>query len=226
MNERLDDLDSEGTDPGLQLRLAEWFRGEIERAERDYSVAPRVAPQVVARRKFQPRLSGIAALGVVAIAIVTILRVAPVVLPASTSGLAGGIATATPTVTAWYPDGLPSAINGLKVYRPDDIGPQMPSGRFLVGGWDAGPLGMSCPADLIGASSPPCPAYEGLAQQPKGPTILKVMWDSHYDNAEPVVVLTAEIIPLDPCVSTPPGGCPTRPNVHGVSYVWQGVPGP
>lgn len=102
----------------------------------------------------------------------------------------------------------------------------MPSGRFLVGGWDAGPLGVSCPAQRMGASAPPCPAYEGLAQQPEGPTILKVMWDSHYDNARPAVVIMAEIIPLDPCFSTPPGGCPTRPNVHGVSYVWQGAPSP
>ena len=71
----------------------------------------------------------------------------------------------SPDLTARYPDGIPSVFFGQHVLRPSDLGQTIPTGPFLLGGWDAGPLAVSCPAMVPGASNPPCPSFEGLAER-------------------------------------------------------------
>ena len=47
-------------------------------------------------------------------------------------------ATPSPDATARYPDGIPSTLLGHHVYRPSDLRQTVPTGPFLLGGWDAG----------------------------------------------------------------------------------------
>ena len=82
----------------------------------------------------------------------------PVVIAGPTSP------TPSPDVTARYPDGIPSTFLGQHVYRPSDLRQTVPTGPFLLGGWDAGTVVSACIPMIEGASNPPCPTFEALAE--------------------------------------------------------------
>jgi photosystem II stability/assembly factor-like uncharacterized protein len=133
-------------------------------------------------------------------------------------------AAPSPEVTARYPDGIPSTLLGQHVYRPDDLRQTVPTGPFLLGGWDAGPLAVSCPAMIPGASNPPCPSFEGLAETRGGPVAISVRWGSFSTQGAPALVLRVTAQPAPTCVSIPSGGCP-GPSVTARGVVWAEDPG-
>lgn len=143
----------------------------------------------------------------------------PVVIAAPSS------ATPSPDVTARYPDGIPSTFLGQHVYRPADLRQTVPTGPFLLGGWDAGPLAVSCPAMIAGASNPPCPSFEALAETRGGPMVIAVRWGPFAIHGSPVLVLRVTAEPAPTCVSIPPGGCPGV-SVTVQDVLWAGDPGP
>jgi photosystem II stability/assembly factor-like uncharacterized protein len=73
----------------------------------------------------------------------------PVVVVDSTSP------TPSPDITARYPDGIPSTFLGQHVHRPSDLRQIVPTGPFLLGGWDAGAVVSACIPMIEGASNPP-----------------------------------------------------------------------
>ena len=139
-----------------------------------------------------------------------------IALPSST--------TPSPDVTARYPDGIPSTFLGQHVYRPSDLRQTVPTGPFLLGGWDAGPLAASCPAMIEGASNPPCPSFEALAETRGGPVVIAVRWGSTSVHGSPALVLRVTAEPAPTCVSIPPGGCPEA-SVTVQDVLWAGEPG-
>jgi len=141
----------------------------------------------------------------------------PVVIAGPTSP------TPSPDVTARYPDGIPSTLLGQHVYRPGDLAKTVPTGPFLLGGWDAGPMAVSCPAMIPGASNPPCPAFEGLAETRGGPMVIAVRWGAFPVPGVPALVLRVTAEPAPTCVSIPPGGCP-GPSVTVQDVLWAGDP--
>jgi hypothetical protein len=219
-----DNADEAAATVRLEGRLRTWFTKEVDRADRDLVAAPLSVPAPRTRRT---RISGAGLTVLVGIGIVALLRNAPASMP----GGNGSSPVPSPTVgsarvTAWYSDGIPAAIDGEKVYRPKDIVPGAPSGSFLVGGWDFGPLYASCPVSIYGASPPSCPLYEGLEENKGGVKVLNVMLDQPYVSGAQIVVVRAEVIPLPDCTSTPAGGCPEKPSVHASAVLWQGSAGP
>jgi hypothetical protein len=141
----------------------------------------------------------------------------PVVIPGPTSP------TPSPDVTARYPDGIPSTFLGQHVYRPGDLGKTVPTGPFLLGGWDAGPLAVSCPAIVPGASNPPCPSFEALAETRGGPMVIGARWGAFSVPGAPALVLRVTAEPAPTCVSIPPGGCPGA-SVTVQDVLWAGDP--
>jgi hypothetical protein len=129
----------------------------------------------------------------------------------------------SPDVTARYPDGIPSTFLGQRVYRPSDFLQTVPTGPFLLGGWDAGPLAVSCPAMVPGASNPPCPSFEALAETRGGPMVIAVRWGAFPVPGAPALVLRVTAEPAPTCVSIPPGGCP-GPSVTVQDVLWAGDP--
>jgi hypothetical protein len=150
--------------------------------------------------------------------------------PASTSlalvtKIAAPSSTApSPDLTARYPDGIPSTFLGQHVYRPSDLRQTVPTGPFLLGGWDAGPLAVSCPGMVPGASNPPCPSFEALAETRGGPMVIGVRWGAFSVHGAPALVLRVTAEPAPTCVSIPPGGCPGV-SVTALDVVWTGDPG-
>lgn len=217
----------------VEARLRSWFATEVARADHDLAAAPQ---SFLALRNRRRTVSGAAVSGTVVtvllgIGIVAALGSSPGFGPGGNGRPPTARSTLAPTppaanVTAWYPDGIPAAIDGEKVFRPDAVGSDMPAGGLLVGGWDFGPIFVSCPAIIVGQSPPWCPIYEGLAELKGGDKVLNVMWDQPYANTAPIVVVRVEVIALPSCTSTPAGGCPERPSVHASAFVWQGSPGP
>ncbi len=130
----------------------------------------------------------------------------------------------SPDLTARYPDGIPRTFLGQHVYRPSDLRQTAPSGPFALGGWDAGPLAVSCPASAPGASSPPCPSFEALAETRGGPMVIGVRWGAFSLLGAPALVLRVTAEPAPTCVSIPPGGCPGV-SVTVQEVLWAGDPG-
>jgi hypothetical protein len=129
----------------------------------------------------------------------------------------------SPDVTARYPDGIPSTYLGQHVYRPSDLLRTVPTGPFLLGGWDAGPLAVSCPNIVPGASSPRCPSFEALAETRGGPMVVGVGWGAFPVPGAPALVLRVTAEPAPTCVSIPPGSCP-GPYVTVQDVLWAGDP--
>jgi hypothetical protein len=130
----------------------------------------------------------------------------------------------SPNITARYPDGIPSTFLGQHVYRPSDLRQTAPTGPFLLGGWDAGRLAVFCPAIIPGASSPPCPSFEALAETRGGPMVIGVRWGAYSVPGAPALVLRVTAEPAPTCVSIPPGGCPGVA-VTVQDILWAGDPG-
>lgn len=201
----------------VESRLRSWFSEEVAAAESD----------IISRNLFHRRPhSSSASIGLAAgllaavVAVAAMFRLnAPISDP--TRGNAAGAFTPSPStvVTAWFPDGLPRSIDGTRVYRPSDVTAAMSGREVLVGGWDEGPLAVSCPIDAAG-----CPSFEGLGEEAAGQIVVKVRWDQPYAIHGDAIVLLAEIDPMIECRSAPSGGCPTRPYIHAVRIVWQGSP--
>lgn len=141
----------------------------------------------------------------------------PVVIAAASS------TTPSPDVIARYPDGIPSTFLGQRVYRPSDLLQTVPTGPFLLGGWNAGAMVSACIPMIQGASNPPCPSFVALAETRGGPMVIAVRWDAFPVPGAPALVLrvTAELAPT--CVSIPPGGCP-GPSVTVQDVLWAGDP--
>jgi hypothetical protein len=212
----------------MEGRLHAWFQAEVQRAERDIRVAgtrPRRDLQAV-RRTARSRIATPTPVMLVLLATfaVAVLRLAP---GRSTNSAPFSVGGSQPspggvTVTSSYADGVPRIINGEQVYRPEDI-PTSPSSPILVGGWDSGPLFVSCPDETSGQAIA-CPAYEGLGERATGPKVLNVRWDGPYPGTAPAVVIRAQVDKPFYCKSTPPGNCPVHPDLHALSLVWQGSP--
>ena len=143
----------------------------------------------------------------------------PVVIAGPTSP------TPSPDVTARYPDGIPSTFLGQHVYRPSDLRQTVPTGPFLLGGWDAGAVVSACIPMIEGASNPPCPSFEALAETRGGPMVIAVRWGPFSVHGSPALVLRVTAEPAPTCVSTPPGGCPGV-SVTVQDVLWAGDPGP
>ena len=143
--------------------------------------------------------------------------------PTGSPPIATSPATPSQDVTARYPDGIPSTFRGQHVYRPNDLRQTVPTGPFLLGGWDAGPLAVSCPAMISGASKPPCPAFEGLAETRGGPMVVAVRLGAFSVHGAPALVLRVAAEPAPTCVSIPSGGCP-GPSVTVKDVLWAGDP--
>jgi hypothetical protein len=206
----------------LKANLRGWFSNELERAERDITRLDVVHARA-RRRRPGSAPSLVATLLAVGVVFVVALRVIPIGAPASSATPGQSAPSGSPaTVTAWYPDGVPMAIDGEHVFRPGTLAIGMAGTTILVGGWDVGPLGIFCPEEVIGESAPPCGAVEGLAERKGGPRVSTISWDEAINVAFPIVVLRAEVMPLPSCLSDPPGGCPTQPYLHGTQFVWQG----
>ena len=135
----------------------------------------------------------------------------PVMIAAPTSP------TPSPDVTARYPDGIPSTFLGQHVYRPNDLRQMVPTGPFLLGGWDAGAVVSACIPMIEGASNPPCPSFEALAETRGGPMVIAVRWGAFPVPGAPALVLRVTAEPAPTCVSIPSGGCP------GISVTVQDV---
>ena len=116
--------------------------------------------------------------------------------------------TPSPDVTARYPDGIPSTFLGQHVYRPNDLLQMVPTGPFLLGGWDAGTVVSACIPMIEGASNPPCPSFEALAETRGGPMVIAVRWGAFPVPGAPALVLRVTAEPAPTCVSIPSGGCP------------------
>lgn len=129
----------------------------------------------------------------------------------------------SPDVTARYPDGIPSTFLGQHVYRPGDLGKTVPTGPFLLGGWDAGTVVSACIPMIEGASNPPCPSFEALAETRGGPMVIAVRWGSFPVPGAPALVLRVTAEPAPTCVSIPPGGCPGA-SVTVQDLLWAGDP--
>ena len=139
----------------------------------------------------------------------------------------GGAGPASPAASPSMPPGVavfPSTFLGRHVYRPSDLRQTVPTGPFLLGGWDAGPLAVSCPAMIPGASNPPCPSFEGLAETRGGPVAISVRWGAFSTQGAPALVLRVTAQPAPTCVSIPSGGCP-GPSVTVQDVLWAGDPG-
>ncbi len=130
----------------------------------------------------------------------------------------------SPDITARYPDGIPSTFLGQHVYRPNDLHQTVPTGPFLLGGWDAGTLVSACIPMIEGASNPPCPSFEALAETRGGPMVIGVRWGAFPVPGAPALVLRVTAEPAPTCVSIPPGGCP-GPSVTVQDLLWAGDPG-
>ncbi len=130
----------------------------------------------------------------------------------------------SPDVTARYPDGIPSTFLGQHVYRPSDLLQAVPTGPFLLGGWDAGTVVSACIPMIEGASNPPCPSFEALAETRGGPMVIRVGWGAFPVPGAPALVLRVTAEPAPTCVSIPPGGCP-GPSVIVQDVLWAGDPG-
>ncbi|MFI5042488.1 MAG: WD40/YVTN/BNR-like repeat-containing protein, partial [Acidimicrobiales bacterium] len=141
----------------------------------------------------------------------------PVVITAPSS------ATPSPDVTARYPDGIPSTFLGQRVYRPSDLLQTVPTGPFLLGGWNAGAVVSACIPIVPGASNPPCPSFEALAETRGGPMVIAVRWGALPVPGAPALVLRVTAEPAPTCVSIPPGGCP-GPSVTVQDVLWAGDP--
>lgn len=211
-----------GATQRLEARLERWFETEVHRAERDLR-AGNVLPidRRIRSRWFAP------ARGMLAAAMSLILVGATLSVGVALtgwlgpvgSGTPGGPATstapsragATPTTNILdlnnrYPDGIPSTFGGEHVYRPSDLLGQVPAGPFLLGGWTEGDL-LTCLRQAIGSSSPPCPAFEGLADTRGGPSLVALSFGETRISGFPAVVLRVAALPATSCVSIPGGGC-------------------
>ncbi len=144
-------------------------------------------------------------------------------LPTGSPPIATSPTAPSPDLTARYPDGIPSTLLGQHVYRPDDLRHTVPTGPFLLGGWDAGPLAVHCPAMIPGASKPPCPAFEGFAETRGGPMVVAVRLGAFSVHGAPALVLRVTAEPAPTCVSVPSGGCP-GPSVTVQDVLWAGDP--
>ena len=142
----------------------------------------------------------------------------PVVIAAPAS------ATPSPDVTARSPDGIPSTFRGQHVYRPNDLRRTVPTGPFLLGGWDAGAVVSACIPMIDGASNPPCPSFEALAETRGGPMAIAVRLGAFSVHGAPALVLRVTAEPAPTCVSIPSGGCP-GPSVTAQDVLWAGDPG-
>jgi hypothetical protein len=122
-----------------------------------------------------------------------------------------------------YADGIPRTIGGQHVYRPSEVLKNEPDGEFLLGGWDAGSLTVSCPIQKT-VITLPCPHFEGLAEVRDGPSVLPLTWDAYRPSTFPAFVVRAVANPAVACLSNPPGACPgPSATVHEV--LWMGEPG-
>lgn len=209
----------------LEARLERWFETEVTRAERALPT-PGVARAF--RRSNRPWFArGRTALAGTAGAIVVVVSVAVGAalvgwLGPVGPGTAGGPMTSAPgpsaptpatspsllDLTVRYPDGIPSSFGGEHVYRPSDLLQAVPAGTFLLGGWDAGALPVSCPLQIVGRSNPPCPPFEGLAETRGGPSLITLNFGSFRVSGLPALVLRVAALPAPSCVSIPAGGCP------------------
>ncbi len=133
--------------------------------------------------------------------------------------------TPSPDITARYPDGIPNTFLGQHVYRPNDLRQTVPTGPFLLGGWDAGAVVSACIPMIEGASNPPCPSFEALAETRGGPMVIAVRWGPFSVHGSPALVLRVTAEPAPTCVSTLPGGCPGV-SVTVQDVLWAGDPGP
>ena len=141
----------------------------------------------------------------------------PVAIAAPTSP------TPSPDVTARYPDGIPSTFLGQHVYRPSDLRQTAPTGPFLLGGWDAGTVVSACIPMIEGASNPPCPTFEALAETRGGPMVIAVRWGPFSVPGAPALVLRVTAEPAPTCTSIPAGGCPGV-SVTVQDVLWTGDP--
>ena len=131
--------------------------------------------------------------------------------------------TPSPDVTARYPDGIPSTFRGQHVYRPNDLRQTVPTGPFLLGGWDAGAVVSACIPMIEGASNPPCPSFEALAEARGGPMVIAVRLGAFSVHGAPALVLRVTAEPAPTCASIPSGGCP-GPSVTVQEVLWAGDP--
>src|SRR5664279_1837126 len=111
----------------------------------------------------------------------------------------------------------------MPAYPPSDLRQTAPTGPFLLGGWDAGPLAASCPAMIESASNPPCRSFEALAETRGGPMVIAVRWGPLSAHGSPALVLRVTAEPAPTCVSIPPGGCPGV-SVTVQDALWAGDP--
>jgi hypothetical protein len=113
-------------------------------------------------------------------------------------------------------------IDGENVFRPEGVTATIGPEAFLVGGWDVGPVANWCPQAPAEGSGLPCPVVEGLAERRGGSRVLAVLWDEPFHITTPMVVVRVRLVPLASCLSDPPGGCPSRPDVQAIGFVWAG----
>ncbi len=123
--------------------------------------------------------------------------------------------TPTSDIGARYSDGIPSTFLGQHVYRPGDLRKTIPTGLFLLGGWDAGPLAVSCQGS--------CPNFEALAETRGGPMAIGVGLGSLSVPGAPALVLRVTAEQGQICVSNPPGGC-SGASVTVQEVLWAGDP--
>ena len=143
----------------------------------------------------------------------------PVVIAAPSS------ATPSPDVTARYPDGIPSTFLGQHVYRPSDLRQTVPTGPFLLGGWDAGRSGLSLYPDHPGRLEPSVSQLRSPgrdARRARG----HQRWLGRVPGAgsSSASSCASPHEPAPTCVSIPSGGCP-GPSVTVQDVVWAGDPG-
>lgn len=244
MTDRRKGSDNSFRNERLEARLARVFETELRRAEGDLTAdAVQWAPAPERRRASKWNRGILAAawtLGLVGV--VLMLGVATTAwfrgTTLSTVGLAGATppsgsmlsaARATDIVSSQpapamdrYTDGVPRTLGGEHVYRPADLARELPAGAFLLGGWDAGPLPVSCPIFNPKASNPPCAAFEGLAEERGGQPVIALRWGA-ISLSGPIVVLRVTAQPGPSCRSVPGGACP-GPEIHLLEVLWSGTP--
>lgn len=231
---------SGGATQRLEARLERWFETEVHRAERDLR-AGNVSPtdrRIRSRRFASARGMLVAAASLILVGATLSVGVALVgwLGPIGSETPGGATVSTSPShasaptpttnildLTIRYPDGIPSTFGGEHVYRPSDLLGQLPRGPFLLGGWTEGDL-LTCLRQAIGPSSPPCPAFEGLAETRGGPSLIALSFGETRISGFPAVVLRVAALPATSCVSIPGGGCSwIQLDVQDV--LWFGDPG-
>jgi hypothetical protein len=205
MTDRQPDLD----DARLNADLASWFEGEVRQAAVDLRRAPlrpararRAAPRSIAA----PAAGAILVTILVVAGITRLPSLAPAAEPTHSAVPSASHSAPQPTATASpepvpsidrrHDDGIPAAIDGVRVVRPSTIARLGPADDrpFLLGGWSFDFLGLEYSCWIAPFTPPPFGPPCGtpfLSETPltfgEGPRVLLDDWTAYVPDG-PVVL--------------------------------------